>query len=128
SGAAEHVGQDHDPVAQVGALHRLDDVAAALLDVVVGPDRDGLDLLLLADHVLQCRAEFDGEPPVGNKDQSNHWKFGKLRPARLAPHRPRKRAIMTMCGASARGMDGSPYIFRNAIVKAKKRELLVRFG
>ena len=86
----------------IGALDRLDDVAPALLDVIVGPDRDGLDLLLLPDHVLQGRAEFDGKPPVGNEYQSYHWKIKKLRPARCAPPLE-KRAIMTMSGPSARG-------------------------
>jgi hypothetical protein len=43
--AAEHVGEDHHTVAGVGARDRLDDVVAPLLDVVVGPDHDGLDLL-----------------------------------------------------------------------------------
>src|SRR4051794_19196375 len=38
-----------------------------------------------------------------------------------------KRAIMTMCGASARGSKSARYIFRSAIGKAKKGELLVRF-
>ena len=70
--AAEHVGQDHDAVAGVDALDRLDDVLAALLDVVVGADGDGFDLLLRADHVLQRRAELDGQPPVGDQNKTDH--------------------------------------------------------
>ena len=86
--AAEHVGEDHDAVAGVGALDRLDDVAPALLDVVVGADRDGLDLLLLADHVLQGRAEFDGKPPVGDENQTYHLKIENSgrRVLRAPPH------------------------------------------
>ena len=70
--AAEHVGQDRDAVAGVDALHRFDDVLAALLDVVVGADGHGLDLLLRTDHVLQRRAELDGKPPVGDENETDH--------------------------------------------------------
>ena len=73
-----------------------------LLDVVVRPDRDGLDLLLVADHVLKGRAEFDGKPPVGNEYQSYHWKIGNSG-RRIWRPTARKGAIMTMCRASARG-------------------------
>ena len=118
-GAAEHVGQDHHAVAGVGALHRLDDVAAALLDVVVGADRDGLDLLLLADHVLQGRAELDGKPPVGNENQAYHLKIGNSGRRVLRPT-ARKGAIMTMCGASARGWRRAANIFCSAVRRTKK--------
>ena len=57
---------------------------AALLDVVVGPDRDGLDLPLGTDHVLQRRAELDGEAPVGHKNETDHRKL--LAGAFGAPH------------------------------------------
>ena len=56
--AAEHVGQDRDAVAGVDALDRLDDVLAALLDIVVGTDGHGFDLLLRTDHMLQRGAEL----------------------------------------------------------------------
>ena len=71
-------------------VDRLDDVAAALLDVVVGTDGDRLDLLLLADHVFQRRAKFDGEPPVGDKNQAYHLKIGTPAGAACAP--PHERA------------------------------------
>ena len=45
---------------------------AALLDIVVGADGDGLDLLLRPDHVFQRRAELDGEPPVGDENKTDH--------------------------------------------------------
>ena len=40
-------------LAACDALDGLNDILAALLDVVVGPDRDRLDLALRADHMLQ---------------------------------------------------------------------------
>ena len=70
--AAEHVGQDGDAFAGVDALDRLDDVLAALLDVVVGADGHRLDLALRADDMLQRRAELDGQPPVGDEDKTDH--------------------------------------------------------
>ena len=51
---------------------RLDDVLAALLDVVVGADGDGLDLALRPDDMLQRGAKLDGEPPVGDKNKTDH--------------------------------------------------------
>jgi hypothetical protein len=50
---AEHVGQDRYAFAAVNPLHRFKDVFAALLDVVVGPDRDCLDLTLRPYHMFQ---------------------------------------------------------------------------
>ena len=54
-----------------GSLHqsgcefdRLDDVLAALLDVVVRADGHGFDLPLRPDDMLQGRAKFDGKPPA----------------------------------------------------------------
>ena len=41
------------PFAAVDPLDRIEDVLAALLDVVVGADGDRLDLALGADHMLQ---------------------------------------------------------------------------
>jgi hypothetical protein len=70
--AAEHVGQDGDAVTGVDALDRFDDVLAALLHIVVRADGDSLDLGLRADDVLQRSAKLDGEPPVGDKDKTNH--------------------------------------------------------
>ena len=96
--AAEHVGEDDDAVAGVDALDRLDDVLAALLDVVVGADGDGLDLLLRADDMLQRGAELDGEPPVGDEDKTDHR---KSRRARLcAPHE--RAAMIIIRSPSAR--------------------------
>ena len=70
--AAEHVGEDGDALAGIDALHRLDDVLAALLDVVVGADGHGLDLLLRADDVFERRAKLDGEPTVGDEYKTDH--------------------------------------------------------
>ena len=52
-GAPEHVGQDHDALAGVDLVDRLDDLLAALGDVVVRPDGNSLDLALRADDMLQ---------------------------------------------------------------------------
>src|SRR5207237_6505658 len=91
-----------------------------------GADRDRLDLVLGNDHVFQGRAECDGKPTVGNENQAYHVKIGTPAGAYSRPT-ARKGAIMTMCGASARGSRKRRYIFRSAIGKAKKSELSARF-
>ncbi len=78
--AAEHVGQDGDAFAGVHALDRLDDVLAALLDVVVGADGDRLDLPLRSHHVLEGRAELDGETPVRDQNETDHRDSPRARP------------------------------------------------
>jgi hypothetical protein len=96
--AAEHVGEDCNTLTGVDALDRLDDVLAALLDIVVGADGDGLDLPLRSHDMLQRRAEFDGEPPVGDENETDHR---REIPARaVAPHE--RAAIMTIRGPSSR--------------------------
>src|SRR5439155_717989 len=69
--AAEHVGEDGHAFAAVHALDRFDDVLATLFDVVVGADRDRLDLLLGADHVLQRGAELGGEAPAATASRGS---------------------------------------------------------
>src|SRR5262249_20945102 len=59
-------------LASVDPLDRLDDVLAALLDVVVGADGHRLDLLLGADHMFKGRAELNGKPPVRDKNEADH--------------------------------------------------------
>jgi AMP-binding enzyme len=59
-------------VPAIDALDRLDDVFAALLDVIVGPDRHRLDLLLGAYHVLERGTELHGKSTVRDKDNANH--------------------------------------------------------
>ena len=96
--AAEHVGEDSDAVAGVDALDRLDDVLAALFDVIVGTDGHGLDLLLRADHMLERRAEFDGEPPVRNENETDHQTPRGRVP--VAPHE--RTVILTIRSPCAR--------------------------
>ena len=64
----------------------------ATLDVVVGSDHHRLDLLLLADDMLQRRAELDGEPPVGDEDNTDHE--SSPRAPNAAPHE--RGTFMTM--------------------------------
>ena len=89
--AAEHVGQDRDAIAGIDALHRFDDVLAALLDIVVGTDGDRFDLLLRTDDMLQRRAKFHGEPAVGNENKADHQ---ELRRAQFATQAPHERALI----------------------------------
>src|SRR5262249_60114666 len=58
--------------ASFSRLARLDVVLGARLDIVVGPDGARLDLLLRATHVLQGRAELDGETSMRHKNKANH--------------------------------------------------------
>ncbi len=79
--AAKHVGQENHARAVVDGLDRRHDVAPPLLDVVVGPDRDRLDVALSADHMLGCRHELLGEPTVSDQYQTDHGllhKSGRL--------------------------------------------------
>ena len=96
--AAEHVGQDGDAVAGVDALDRLDDVLAALLDVIVRADGDGLDLALRADDVLQRSAKLDGEPPVGDENKADHRR--EIPAGAVAPHE--RAAIIIIQSPSSR--------------------------
>src|SRR5262249_12636854 len=96
--AAKHVGEDRHPLAAVHALDRLDDVLAALLDVVVGPDRYGLDLLLRTDHVFQSRAELGGKAPVRDEYEADHGT--PRRRVALAAHE--RAPIMTIRSPDAR--------------------------
>src|SRR5215471_15911058 len=101
-GAAKHVGEDRHPLAAVHALDRLDDVLAALLDVVVGPDRYRLDLLLRADHVFQDRAELSGKAPMRDEYEADHG--APRRRVSLAPHE--RAPIMTIRSPGARAFLG----------------------
>ena len=47
-------------------FHRIQDVLAALLDVVVGADGDRLDLTLGTHYVFEGRAKLDGQSAVGH--------------------------------------------------------------
>ena len=60
------------PGAGVDARDGVDDVAAALLHVVVGADRDGLEILLRPDDMLHGVAEFFGQLTVRHKHESDH--------------------------------------------------------
>ena len=79
-------------------VNRLDDVLAALLDVVVGADRHRLDLSLGTDHMLERRAKFDGEPPVRDEYETDHGSPRRCVPGCTA----RKGAIMTIRRPRAR--------------------------
>jgi hypothetical protein len=59
-------------LAGIDAFYGLNDVFAALFDVVVGADGHGLDLALRANNVLQGGAELDGEPPMGHENEADH--------------------------------------------------------
>jgi len=56
----------------VGPLDRLDDVLAAALHVVVGPDGHRLELFLGSHHVLDGVPEFFGQLTVRDKHESDH--------------------------------------------------------
>src|SRR5262249_60764958 len=81
------------------ALARLVEAAARALPAAAGSDRDRLDLVLRAHDMLECRTELDGEPPVGDEDDTDH------RSSPRAPiDAPHERApIMTMLSPGARG-------------------------
>src|SRR6516225_2026361 len=99
--AAEHVGEDGDPFARVHALDRLDDVVAALLDVVVGIDGHRLDLGLRPHHMLKRRAELEREPPVRDENETDH-----RAPCRRTPFAPREKAsIMSIPMPRARAQS-----------------------
>ncbi len=65
--ATEHVGENGDAVAGIDAVYRFYDVAATEIGIVLGPDRDRLDLLLRTHDVLERRLELVGEAPMGHQ-------------------------------------------------------------
>jgi len=72
-----------------------------LLDIVVGPDRHRLDLLLGSDHVFQRRAELDGEPPMRHENKTDHGiACGHFL---VAPHE--RAHILTIRSPRARGFS-----------------------
>ena len=52
--------------------HGLDDVLAALLDIVFRPDGNRLDLALRANNMLKRGAKLNGQPSVGHEDNADH--------------------------------------------------------
>ena len=76
--AAEHVGQQHHAVAGVAPADTGLDLGAAVLDVVVGPDADRIDVPLRADHVLHGGSQFLGQAAVGHQDHADHWMVSRL--------------------------------------------------
>ena len=70
--AAEHVGEDDDAGTGIGARHRIDDVATALLHIVVGADRHGFKVLLRSDNMLDGVPEFLGQLTVRYEHESDH--------------------------------------------------------
>ncbi len=60
------------PEPVVDPRDRVDDVAAPLLHIVVGADRDGFEILLRADDVFDGAAEFFGQPAVRYEHQADH--------------------------------------------------------
>ena len=86
----------------------------ALLDVVVGADGDGFDLLLRTHHMLKGRAKLGGEPPVGHEYEADHSELPagallrrtKGRTFRLI-RSPNARAVLAIyalcCAAESRG-------------------------
>ena len=70
--AAEHVGEDDHPVAGIGAMDGVDDLAAAHGGVVFRPDGDRLELRLRPHHVLERRAELERQPAMRDDDKSDH--------------------------------------------------------
>src|SRR5262249_60429935 len=77
-------------------LDRLDDVLAALFDVVVRADGHRFDLLLRADHMLEGRAELGGKAPVRDEYEADHRV--PRRRVWVAPHdRPPVITILSPC-------------------------------
>ena len=70
--AAEHVGQQHDPVAAVDLQHALLHLASSPLDVVVGADAHGRDLTLRADDVFHGQPQLICEATMGDQHKSDH--------------------------------------------------------
>ena len=70
--AAEHVGQQHDAIALLHLGHAVQDLAPALLHVVVGADADGGDALLRPHDMLQRGDEFRGQAAVRDQYHADH--------------------------------------------------------
>src|SRR5690606_30480214 len=77
--SAEHVRQDDDAGATVGAGDSLDNVEAALLHVVLSTDGHRLKLTLRTYDMFHSVAELLRKPPVRDKDDSDHRKTPRQR-------------------------------------------------
>ena len=81
--AAEHVGEQHDAVALLGAGDAVEDLGPTLLHVVVRADADGGDVDLPPDDVLERRDQLLAEPSVGDDDQTDHGVTAPSSPGRV---------------------------------------------
>ena len=70
--AAEHVGEQHDAIALLHLGHAVQDVAPALLHIVVGADADGGDALLRAHDMLQRGDELRRQAAMRDKYHADH--------------------------------------------------------
>jgi hypothetical protein len=70
--AAEHVGEDDDAAAALHRANRLHDVGASHLELVLGADRHGSDLVLRADDMLERGPELVGQAAVRDDDEADH--------------------------------------------------------
>src|SRR5581483_8889992 len=113
------VGEDRHPVAAIDLLHRLDDLVAGALDVVVRPDGDRFDLALGADHVFEGRAEFGRKAAMGHENDADH---PRLLVRLVAAHE--RAAFMTIRSPSARAFPATFGIF--CIAASEANEALFR--
>ena len=68
----EHIGKHDHASAAIDALESGQHVAPPLVEIVVGTDRNRLDLLLRSDHVLERRAELVSELAMCDDDDADH--------------------------------------------------------
>ena len=66
-GAAEHIGEDGNAVAEVDAVDGFDDVTSTQIRVILCTDRNRFDLLLRTHDMFQRRLELVGKAPMGHK-------------------------------------------------------------
>src|SRR6185437_12668722 len=77
-GAAEHVGEQHHPVARIAALDTGFDLGPAVFHIVVRADTDGVHVSLGPDHVFHGGTQRVRQRSVGNQNHADHGRVYAL--------------------------------------------------
>jgi hypothetical protein len=69
---AKHVGHQYNTLAKVHSLYRRADLGAPLIDVILGPDADSLDVILRPHDVLDRGEKLARKIAVRDYDDADH--------------------------------------------------------
>ena len=106
----------------LSTMDRLDDLLAALGNVIVGADGNCLNLVLGADHVLQGGSQLVGQTPMRHEHDTNHQSNSVLRIGPQAAS-PKVRHIVQADGRAQLGASTYPLPSTSqALIKGLQRK------